>query len=51
MTEKNIDLLVVVLDANPVWWGQVAAKNPEVYSHLPRINESYQFNQKKLFLN
>lgn len=28
--DKNIDLLVVILDANPVWWGQAASKNPEM---------------------
>lgn len=29
-SEDEISLLVIVLDVNPIWWGQQAQRDPEV---------------------
>lgn len=28
--EEEINLLVIVVDVNPIWWGQQAQREPEV---------------------
>lgn len=31
--EDEFNLLVIVVDVNPIWWGQQAQREPEVFLH------------------
>ncbi len=32
--DDEINILVIVLDVNPIWWGQQAQREPQVLSFL-----------------
>ena len=34
LLEDEFNLLVIVMDVNPIWWGQQAQREPEVWSLL-----------------
>ncbi len=36
--DDEINILVIVLDVNPVWWGQQAQREPQVLSFVYNVN-------------
>lgn len=35
--DDEINILVIVLDVNPIWWGQQAQREPQVLSFLYNV--------------